>query len=50
MGPGATPADEGYFIYVDACLTTLWFGEYEYGGSIYSASQIVFEGNVGDPC
>ena len=52
MGGGGTinPGDEGYFLYSDACLTDIWFGYYQYGGSIYEASQIQFVCNVGGPC
>ena len=52
MGGGGTinPGDEGYFLYSDACLTDIWFGYYEYGGSIYEASQIMFVCTVGGPC
>jgi hypothetical protein len=52
MGGGGTitPGDVGYFLYSDACLTDLWFGEYEYGGLIYTASQIQFICTVGGPC
>jgi hypothetical protein len=45
-----TPADEGYFLYSDPCLTDIWFGYYEYGGNIYEASQIQFICTVGGPC
>jgi hypothetical protein len=50
LGPGVTPSDEGFFAYSDACLTEIWYGFYEYEGSIYEASQIQFVCTVGGPC
>lgn len=52
MGGGGTinPGDEGYFLYTDACLTTLYFGFYQYNGNIYEASQIQYICTVGGGC
>lgn len=50
LGPSVTPGDLGYFPYSDPCMTNIWYGFYEYGGSIYEASQIQLVCNVGGTC
>jgi len=50
LPPLVQPGDEGYFAYSDPCLTNIWYGFYEWSGSIYEASQITFVCNVGGPC
>jgi len=48
--PGVLPSDVGQFLYSDCGLTTIWYGDYEYGGIIYNASPITPICVVGGPC
>jgi len=48
--PGVLPSDIGATLYSDCALTIPYFGDYEYGGDIYSASPVVFICNPGGPC
>jgi len=50
MAPGDLPSDIGKTIYADCGLTTPWYGDYEYGGQIYTASPIVNYCTPGQPC
>ena len=50
MASGLNPSMEGENLYSDAGLTTLWYGFYQYSGSIYEASAISFVCVVGGPC
>ena len=50
MASGLTPSDIGENIYTDPGLSVLFFGDYEYGGIIYSASPINEVCTVGGAC
>jgi len=48
--PGVLPNDIGATLYTDCALTIPYFGDYQYGGDIYSASPVAFICNPGGPC
>lgn len=50
MSPGLTPDMTGENVYADAGLTTLWYGDYQYAGSIWNASPISLVCVVGGGC
>jgi hypothetical protein len=50
MASGLSPGDIGENIYTDSGLTVLFFGDYQYGGIIYSASPISVVCTVGGGC
>jgi hypothetical protein len=48
--PGVLPSDTGETLYTDCGLTEVYFGDYQYGGTIYTASPISIVCTPGGGC